>query len=67
MLGPGEWWGGQGGTGTGMQPNRGRAEGNNETRKHLTAEKIELRVSAENHDKRARSLRKKFFTMLGGN
>ena len=39
-----------------MQPNKGRAEGNNETRKHLTAEKIELRVSAENHDKRARSL-----------
>ena len=41
---------GKGGTGTGMQPNKGRAAGNNETRKHLTAEKIDPKVSAENHE-----------------
>ena len=36
------------GTGrTGMQPNKGRAEENNETCKNLTEEKIDPKVSAE--------------------
>ena len=43
LRGQGHW--------TGMQPNKGEgAEENNETRKHLTAEKIDPKVSAENCD-----------------
>ena len=40
-------------TGTDMQPNKGRAEENNETCKHLTPENIDPKVSAENYANRA--------------